>query len=78
MARRPVEFSKIPVILAGGISPLNVEQGIAQVQPAGVDSCTGTNAVDDKGGPIRFKKDPRKVKSLIGGARNAVKVLNSG
>jgi len=78
MARRLVEFSKIPVILAGGISPLNVEQGIVQIQPAGVDSCTGTNAVDDEGGPIRFKKDPRKVKSLIEGARNAEKVLNSG
>ena len=77
MARQLVEFSKIPVILAGGISPRNVTQGIVQVQPAGVDSCTGTNAVDDKGLPIRFKKDPQKVKSLIEGARNAEKIMST-
>lgn len=77
MARRLVEFSTIPVILAGGISPLNVAQGIAQVQPAGIDSCTGTNAVDDRGEPIRFKKDLQKVKSMIESARKAEKILNS-
>ena len=39
-------------------------EGIRQVRPAGIDSCTLTNAVDKKGNPIRFKKDLQKVKQL--------------
>jgi phosphoribosylanthranilate isomerase len=65
MAAKLVQTSKISVILAGGISPENVSDGIAQVKPAGVDSCTHTNAVDPKGNPVRFKKDPGKVKRLV-------------
>ncbi|KPJ74818.1 MAG: hypothetical protein AMJ54_16510, partial [Deltaproteobacteria bacterium SG8_13] len=49
MARRLVEASRIPVILAGGIGPGNVAAGLRAVQPAGVDSCTGTNAVGTDG-----------------------------
>ena len=63
MARKLVANSKIPVILAGGINPDNVSRGIAQVQPAGVDSCTGTNALDPEGRSIRF------VKQLVEAAR---------
>ena len=65
VARRLTEISSVPVILAGGISPDNVEEGLSQVKPAGVDSCTGTNAINDSGQPMRFKKDPEKVKQLI-------------
>jgi phosphoribosylanthranilate isomerase len=65
MAAKLVQTSKIPVILAGGISPENVLDGIVQVKPAGVDSCTHTNAVDPEGNPVRFKKDPGKVKRLV-------------
>ena len=43
-ARRLVESSRIPVILAGGLSPENVYEGILAIRPAGVDSCTLTNA----------------------------------
>ena len=68
-ARKLVENSQIPVILAGGISPENVVDGIAAVRPAGVDSCTRTNALDPYGRPIRFKKDPEKVKQLIAETR---------
>jgi phosphoribosylanthranilate isomerase len=60
-----VQQSSIPVILAGGISPENVTEGIARVRPAGIDSCTGTNAVDEKGHPIRFRKDMDKVRQLV-------------
>jgi len=67
--------SRIPVILAGGISPANVSQGIFRVRPAGVDSCTLTNASDENGRPIRFKKDPQKVKQLVQAAREAEKKL---
>ena len=68
-ARRLVSSSRIPVILAGGISPANVADGIAQVKPAGVDSCTMTNAIDENGRPIRFRKDLRKVQLLVDAVR---------
>jgi phosphoribosylanthranilate isomerase len=64
-----VTSSRIPVILAGGISPVNVVDGIRHVRPAGVDSCTLTNALDNRGVPIRFMKDPAKVKQLIDAVR---------
>ena len=70
-AKTLVENSKIPVILAGGISPENVYQGVKEVLPAGVDSCTNTNLADQNGNPIRFKKDPEKVKRLIHAVRMA-------
>lgn len=71
VARELVENSGIPVILAGGIGPENVHEGITRVKPAGVDSCTRTNAVDAQGNPIRFKKDPAKVRAMIAAVRAA-------
>ena len=68
-----VEASRIPVILAGGISPENVVEGIQRVRAAGIDSCTLTNAVDKNGLPIRFKKDLNKVKRLVRAVRGAEK-----
>jgi phosphoribosylanthranilate isomerase len=65
VAAELVAKSRIPVILAGGISPENVAEGMLQVRPFGVDSCTCTNAVDECGRPIRFKKDPARVKALV-------------
>ncbi|MCJ8501267.1 phosphoribosylanthranilate isomerase [Desulfatitalea alkaliphila] len=72
VARELVRRSAVPVILAGGIGPHNVRAGIAQVGPAGVDSCTLTNAVDARGRPIRFKKDPRKVGAMVSAVRETV------
>ena len=46
-----------------------------RVRPAGVDSCTLTNALDKNGLPIRFKKDPHKVQQLIDVAREAEKKI---
>jgi len=71
VAAKLVESSHIPVILAGGITPGNVFDGIMQVMPAGVDSCTGTNALDSKGRSIRFKKDLEKVKHMVDEVRRA-------
>jgi phosphoribosylanthranilate isomerase len=71
IAKDLVAASGIPVILAGGITPDNVAEGIQQVRPAGVDSCTGTNACDHQGRPIRFQKDMTKVKHLVAAARQA-------
>ena len=71
VAARLVAASRIPVILAGGISPENVADGIRQVRPFGVDSCTCTNAVDKHGRPIRFKKDLDRVRVLVTETRRA-------
>ncbi|MBU0986084.1 MAG: hypothetical protein KKH68_02430, partial [Proteobacteria bacterium] len=75
MAVKLVESSSIPVILAGGISPENVFDGIITVRPAGVDSCTGTNATDSAGRSIRFTKDFDKVKQFVEAVRRAEQAL---
>jgi phosphoribosylanthranilate isomerase len=41
LSRRIVETAGIPVFLAGGLSPENVRQAIAEVGPFGVDVCSG-------------------------------------
>jgi phosphoribosylanthranilate isomerase len=71
MAARLVQKSQIPVILAGGLSPDNVFESIVQVKPAGVDSCTGTNALDAMGKTIRFQKDWAKVRRFADETRRA-------
>jgi phosphoribosylanthranilate isomerase len=76
-AAKLAQSSHIPVILAGGITPGNVFNGIMHVMPAGVDSCTGTNVVDSKGRPVRFKKDLSKVKHLVEEVRRAEKMLGT-
>jgi len=65
LAKMLVNELNRPVILGGGLNPSNVYEAILTVKPDGVDSCTGTNAVDASGRPIRFKKDMNKVKSFI-------------
>ena len=70
-ARAVVEASPIPVILAGGLGPDNVAQAIREVRPAGVDSCSKTNAVGADGRPIRFTKDLAKVAAFVREARSA-------
>jgi len=75
IAANLVESCRIPVILAGGVSPDNVAEGIRRVRPAGVDSCTRTNALDKKGIPIRFRKDMQKVRRMVNAVREAEKTL---
>jgi phosphoribosylanthranilate isomerase len=65
LAKDLADQSRIPVILAGGLSPENVCQAIMKVFPAGADSCTHTNRVDAHGNPIRFHKDFGKVKAFV-------------
>ncbi|MFH1075608.1 MAG: hypothetical protein V1753_02005 [Pseudomonadota bacterium] len=74
-ASQLVAATTIPVILAGGMSPDNVFEGICKVRPFGVDSCTGTNATSFNGKPVRFKKDLGKVKRFIEETRRAEKTL---
>jgi phosphoribosylanthranilate isomerase len=70
-----VRESRIPVILAGGLSPENVYDALLKVRPAGADSCTHTNEVDSRGRPIRFRKDFQKVERFVREVRRAGKAV---
>lgn len=72
-ARELVLQSKIPVILAGGLSPENVYGALMEVGPAGADSCTQTNKRDKDGNRIRFEKDFARVKRFVQEVRRAEK-----
>jgi len=76
MARELVIQSNIPVILAGGLSPENAYNALMKVLPAGADSCTGTNRVDQEGKPIRFEKDFSKVEEFVEEIRRAEKAIH--
>jgi phosphoribosylanthranilate isomerase len=41
LSRKIVAQSKVPVFLAGGLTSENVRRAIEQVQPFGVDLCSG-------------------------------------
>ncbi len=75
VASQLVKHTKLPVILAGGLSPDNVYEAVVKVMPAGADSCTGTNMTDDSGRPIRFRKDFDKVKQFLSEIRRAEQEL---
>jgi phosphoribosylanthranilate isomerase len=62
ISRAIVEQSKIPVILAGGLSPENVADAIRQVHPWGVDSLTKTN---EQLGGGKFRKDLERVRLFV-------------
>ena len=53
LSRKIVELSKIPVFLAGGLTPDNVRTAIEQVQPFGLDLCSGVRTDN--------KLDPKKL-----------------
>ena len=78
VAAELVKQSAIPVILAGGLSPENVFDGCLAVRPAGVDSCTLTNARDADGQPIRFAKDAERVRRFVAETRRAQAALADG
>jgi phosphoribosylanthranilate isomerase len=64
ISRALVAAVSTPVVLAGGLGPENVEEAIARVQPAGVDSETRTSRDDD-----RRRKDPERVRTFVERAR---------
>jgi phosphoribosylanthranilate isomerase len=63
ISRKIVEEYEIPVILAGGLNPDNVEEAIKFVRPYGVDVNTGTKGEDGF-------KDYNKLELFIGRAKN--------
>jgi phosphoribosylanthranilate isomerase len=62
--------TRVPVILAGGLSPDNVADAIRHVRPAGVDSFTWTNTASDS-----RRKDPELVGGFVREARRAAAEL---
>lgn len=68
-----VEQAHCKVILAGGLSPDNVEEAILKVKPWGVDSFTKTS---DKLPDGTSRKNKEKVKAFIENAKNAFNKLN--
>jgi phosphoribosylanthranilate isomerase len=74
VSRIIVEGSRVPVILAGGLSAENVENAIAAVRPWGVDSFTHTDIPGQRG-----KKDRARVRSFIAHAlRGFAAAIESG
>jgi phosphoribosylanthranilate isomerase len=63
VSREIVEQSRIPVILAGGLTAENVGEAITTVRPWGVDSFTHTDVAGNRG-----KKDPARVRAFIAAA----------
>jgi phosphoribosylanthranilate isomerase len=55
-----------PLLLAGGLTPENVEQAVSVVRPWGVDTASG---VDSSADPRR--KDPDKLRRFVAAARRA-------
>ncbi|HJW89473.1 MAG TPA: phosphoribosylanthranilate isomerase [Anaerolineales bacterium] len=66
LSQRIVASSPVPVILAGGLSPENIGQAIAAVQPWGVDSNTWTNL---PGSPV--EKDLERIRAFVQAVREA-------
>ena len=64
-ARRLVEVIPVPVFLAGGINPENVQQAIELVHPYGIDLCSGLEFAPGQ-------KDPEKLRRLVLSARSAI------
>lgn len=64
-----VKSVRVPVILAGGLSPENVAEAIRVVRPWGVDSLTHTSRPRPGGG---FDKDLERVRAFIAAARSAL------
>jgi phosphoribosylanthranilate isomerase len=63
-AREIVQRSKVPVILAGGLTPANVSGAIRRVRPYAVDVASGVEMVPGI-------KDNEKVRVFIAACRSA-------
>jgi phosphoribosylanthranilate isomerase len=66
-----VQNAGLPVIIAGGLTPDNIEDAVTSTRPWGVDVSSGTEA-----GP--GKKDHDKVQQFVSGARKAAIEASKG
>lgn len=71
MVRGLVSETRVPVIVAGGLSPENVYEALIRTGAMGADSCSMTNMRDERGNIIRFKKDFEKVRRFVMEVRRA-------
>ncbi len=62
ISRNLVKFSQVPVILAGGLRPSNLERAIRQVRPWGVDVNSG---VEPNHGNRDGRKDLKKLENFL-------------
>jgi phosphoribosylanthranilate isomerase len=58
ISRRIVDIARVPVILAGGLTPENVHSAIEAVRPYGVDANSGLELPDGN-------KDPARVRDFV-------------
>ena len=63
VSRRIRDTVPVPVFLAGGLTPANVEQAIDRVAPFGVDVCSGVRTAG--------RLDPEKVEQFVRRAQGA-------
>jgi phosphoribosylanthranilate isomerase len=68
ISRRIVGSVDVPVILAGGLSSVNVAAAIELVQPYGVDSNTGTNLAGDS-----VEKDLDRIRAFVAAVRRSAR-----
>lgn len=62
LSREVVKKSQIPVWLAGGLNPENIQDALNQVRPHGVDICSGVRT--------NGKLDPEKLNAFIGAVQD--------
>lgn len=67
ISRRVVEATRLPVILAGGLTAANVAEAVHAVRPAAVDAHTGLESADGR-------KDPALVRQFVSEALDALKL----
>ena len=60
-----VKTSSLPVFLAGGINPENVQKAVTEVRPFGIDLCSGVES-------SRGKKDPEKLRNLVNNLKSVL------
>ena len=66
-----VQNAGLPVIIAGGLTPANIEEAVTSTRPWGVDVSSGVEASPGK-------KDHEKVKKFVGEARKAAIEASKG